>query len=63
MIDYKCKGTNCKYKAQCLRYTTISSGCDQNYVINPMDDDGNCVLFYSTNQENILNQLKDICND
>ncbi|AGO48344.1 hypothetical protein Phi10:1_gp003 [Cellulophaga phage phi10:1] len=54
-----CNGENCKVKETCYRF--ISKPKEHKDVMKaPMDENGVCDLYHSVNQQNILDQLKEI---
>jgi len=59
----KCKGGNCNMKESCYRFTAKDSEYRQSYFSElPINKDGSCDMYWDKNQENILNQLKNITN-
>ena len=55
-----CKGENCPHKESCYRFTAHPSDY-QSYFLKAPIKDNKCDMYWRENQENIWNQLKDIC--
>jgi hypothetical protein len=59
----KCTGKDCKLKESCYRYIAKESEFRQAYFAeSPINKDGFCNMYWSENQNAILNHLKDITN-
>lgn len=59
----KCVGTDCSVKEMCYRYTAPVNDFRQSWLYEcPLKEDGSCDMYWGENQENILNQLKNIVN-
>ncbi|AGO47299.1 hypothetical protein Phi19:1_gp009 [Cellulophaga phage phi19:1] len=54
-----CNGENCKVKETCCRFTSKPEE-HKEILVNPIDENGVCDLYHSVNQQNILDQLKEI---
>lgn len=57
-----CEGKNCTLKESCYRFTATPNKYRQSYFTNPPYSflNKSCDMYWGKNQEQILNQIKDI---
>lgn len=59
-VDVKCKGSGCKVRQSCARFSCKDAGDLQLYFVETPLSDGVCEQFKDRGQENILDQLKEL---